>query len=57
MVLNQHFEELVNRGCTREEVETGMWPKLKAYAELGAMNSEGIRFVEFLLNETFGNHY
>jgi len=28
-----------------------MWPKLREYAELGAMDSEGIRFVEFFLNK------
>jgi hypothetical protein len=55
--LNEHFEELVNRGCTRNEVEKGMLPKMKEYSELGAIDTEGISFLELLLDKTFGKHH
>jgi hypothetical protein len=55
--LNEHFENLVNRGSTRDEVETGMLPKMKEYSELGAVDTEGICFLEVLLDKTFGKHY
>ncbi len=57
IALNEHFMQLVNKRCTRDEVETGMWPKLREYGELGAVDSEGIRFVELLLDKTFGTRY
>lgn len=52
--LNGGFMELVNQGYKRAEVERGMWPKLREYSELGAADSEGIRFLELLLDKTFG---
>jgi hypothetical protein len=57
IALNEYFTDLVNQGCTRDEVENGMWPKLKEYSELGAADSEGIRFMELLLYRTFGKLY
>jgi hypothetical protein len=52
--LNEYFMQLVNKGCTRNEVERGMLPKLLEYGDLGASDSEGIRFLELLLDRTFG---
>ena len=55
LALNEHFARLVGEGCTRSEVERGMWPKLEEYSELGAADSEGIRFLGHLLDRTFGH--
>jgi hypothetical protein len=52
--LNEHFMRLVNKGCARDEVERGMLPKLREYGELGAFDSEGLRFLDLLLDTTFG---
>jgi len=55
--LNEHLEELVNRGSTCNEVESGMMAKLNEYSDLGAIDTEGISFLELLLNKTFGKRY
>jgi hypothetical protein len=52
--LNEHFMRLVNNGCTRAEVEKGMFPKLREYDELGAFDTEGLCFLSLLLDTTFG---
>jgi hypothetical protein len=57
IALNEHFMLLVNKGCACDEVERGMLPKLEEYSELGAFDSEGIRFLELLLKMTFGKPY
>jgi hypothetical protein len=53
IVLNQRFEELVNKGATRSEVRNGM--RLSDYVNLGAADTEGRYFVEALLDRTFGD--
>jgi len=54
IALNEHFEKLVNRGCTRDEMEKGMFPKMEEYSEFGAIDTEGISFLKLLLDKTFG---
>jgi hypothetical protein len=51
IALNQRFEELVNKGATRNEVRNRM--RLSDYANLGATDTEVRYFVEDLLDRTF----
>lgn len=50
--LNRRFEILVNKGATRDVVERSMC--LRDYRDWGAQDTEGLYFLEQLLDETFG---
>ncbi len=52
-VLNATLVSLVNEGKSRREVEHGMYEQMRAYRDLGAIDSEPLRYLEWLLDRIY----
>lgn len=52
--LNRCFEESVNKGLTRSEVESAMGRKMTEFRHFGCSDSEPEYVLQSLLNKTFG---
>lgn len=54
LALNRCFEESVNKGLSRTEVERAMDRKMTEFRHFGCSDSEPYHVLERLLNKTFG---
>lgn len=54
LALNRCFEESVNKGLTRSEVESAMGRKMTEFRHFGCSDSEPYHVLDRLLNKTFG---
>jgi len=55
LALNRCFEESVNKGLSRSEVESAMGRKMTEYRHFGASDSEPYYVLDRLLDKTFGH--
>lgn len=55
--LNATFEEAVNKGGTRDEVENIMGKRMNEFRHFGANDSEPYRVLDNLLDKVFGRGF